>query len=1114
MTRNTTHPDEHEPARRAGDTATYAVIACSDCSTHWVVPYNHAKQRSTTTECRGCGKQHTGKQRVLGTADTQSAAYEERGRILAANAGYEDEYANTPEYADATQHINDTSTTGTDAFTGEPADTITTHREQYSELVANTDPTGKHAFEDAVENTDPIGKHAFEDEVNTALETRPVTPPRHRSQHADTPIGRHPTPGTQVKENTTRPKDINNTAPHGNAGLTATKQRSTGTVTVNAHQPVTDLWQHLTSHPAVQQHFIRAVKTITDRDRAGIEDVLNATGITETPLNGHGTRTLFHWVRKNQAVEHALWELLRVLRELGTGHSTTADIHAAARIFQFADADDTPNTAAPTIDVEIDHDTFTAMPRTQRVDVCEVIGTLSKAFDIRMITTRITRAYLRTQHREHLPGVSEWTNAHQGDSRIDDALTHLDADSVEIKILRALAAQPGETLSYHAVYANVETSRSRARQCISTLKDYGLVESFNPDTAKKLSLLNDGREVLTHMDEHHGQQITLENSVSGTPKSPRHKRVNHEPPRHPPTVTGNSNRTATATGTAEQQGSMGDTGSSRTATAKQYRTAFLNRADHAAIGACGVESGSVTVVDDGVEGVSSETRFVSFDADRSEAVVSVHATNPLDYSVSVAVALASPRLIDAALDERAVEAVLDEVPAEVLRNARQIGYLSKEVLGDAGDVRDMLVQWGEDVAGMTRELHRKDEGQREYVGEIVREAHGLAGSIVHLLDAAGVDLVRDVRVPGKVNSGKVEALAESIAHSVFVQSRYESRVAYRELFEEREVKRESRLGVDVDAADPFGSMIGSFVVRGGSARRLCDVLEDELSGCEPHEDAAEFSVPVPFREVSREVVAETAARVLGSKNLRVTRDVVSVLDAVVDSPFGVAKALQQLARESEMREMDAAELRYALRQLTAGDVLSGLPGSVAEIVMVLVDADRELLQKTVAERVGVSTVTVRNHADVLEATGLVRRGPDGSNWRFVLSFRSERGDGVVPVTCSKSVDSVVGAVIDAVEEGCSCSDGCVEAVRGGRRAGGCVTGRWCCVAARLSDGVAEHGEGREVMIGVEPGQKPIVESAGDSDGDSVESGGGASGGLSGGVGSPDFSGVSIPGASE
>ncbi|MDZ5810565.1 MarR family transcriptional regulator [Halorubrum sp. AD140] len=832
----------------------------------------------------------------------------------------------------------------------------------------------------------------------------------------------------------------------------------------------------------MQHYFLNAIGTVTGRSYNELETLLNTVGITETPLNGHGTRSLLHEHRRRHTQTTA-WKLLTVLRELGTGHSTTDDIHAAAQLFRFATTthDDT-QTTAPTIAVEITPGEFEALDRQQRTNICELIGILSKAFDIKLVTTRVTEAFIRHHHRDHLPGVSEWANAHHPESRIDDALTDLNADDTETQILRALDDTPGHTLSYHETHATLETSRSRVRQCISTLKDYGLIETYNPDSAKKITLLNAGEEVLTYFNQHDGRQTTLQNSVSGTPNSSRQRRVPRQRPGDHPA----GDRTGTDDRTTDSPGS----------TTAPYRTVYLNRADHAAIAACGSDSSGVTVVDTGVSDVDSRSRFVSMDDRRGEAVVSVHATNPLDYTVSIAVALASPRLVDAALGERTLDRVLDEVPSEVLRRVRQIGYLTDDVLADGESFRDMLVQWGEDIEMMTKKLHHGEYDERtEFVGEIVSESHGLAGSIVHLLDAAGVDLIRDVRVPAGVNSGKLADLGKSIAHSVLVQSRYQSHAAFRQLFEEREEKRASAFSVEVDAADPHGSFIGSMVVRGGSASRLQEVLESELEGVSPHEDAPEFVVPVNVTSgVSREMVAVTVARVLGPKNLRAPRRIVSVLDAVVESPFAVAAALQQLGAESSVREMDGAELRFVLRQVPSRDVLPGLPRSAGEIVSALVHADRVLSQTELCDRAGVSAQTVRNHASVLEATGLVSR--DGAGWRVQLSFRVERGEMVLPVTdvACEDVEGGVRRVVAAIPGSCEEDVGrgsSVSVVRAEVVVGGVV-------------------EQMSVLAGVDEPDDDIERSPGDGVGAGACDGVGGSGG--GAEIDLDFSDVSIPGA--
>lgn len=1065
---------------------TFHVTACSTCQAHWVV---ENLRRNNTVTCPACGStRDTDKHRSLAQADDRDTACELRAKILADRAGEREAYANTGTYAETRDEIDITEPEDQDAFPDALTDTITEHREKYGDLVSLI-PVHADAFEDQVDIalTEHRGKYSTRaEEIAGTIGRNEHTPDTPTSAHTGlTGTGHHPADHATI-ENTER---VNTLTPPpadtpDNTGLTATRQHTTGTITVTGSQPVTELWNEITANDAAQQYFLNAIGTVTGRSYNELETLLNTVGITETPLNGHGTRSLLHEHRRRHTQTTA-WKILTVLRELGTGHSTTDDIHAAAQLFRFATTthDDT-HTTAPTIAVEITPGEFEALDRQQRTNICELIGILSKAFDIKLVTTRVTEAFIRHHHRDHLPSVSEWANAHRPESRIDDALTDLNADDTETQILRALDDTPGHTLSYHETHATLETSRSRVRQCISTLKDYGLIETYNPDSAKKITLLNAGEEVLTYFNEHDGRQTTLQNSVSGTPNSSRQRRVPRQRPGDHPA----GDRTGTDDRTTDSPGS----------TTAPYRTVYLNRADHAAIAACGSDSSGVTVVDTGVSDVDSRSRFVSMDDRRGEAVVSVHATNPLDYTVSIAVALASPRLVDAALGERTLDRVLDEVPGEVLRRVRQIGYLTDDVLADSESFRDMLVQWGEDIETMTKKLHHGEYDDRaEFVGEIVSESHGLAGSIVHLLDAAGVDLIRDVRVPAGVNSGKLADLGKSIVHSVLVQSRYQSHAAFRQLFEEREEKRASAFSVEVDAADPHGSFIGSMVVRGGSASRLQEVLESKLEGVSPHEDAPEFVVPVNVTSgVSREMVAVTVARVLGPKNLRAPRRIVSVLDGVVESPFAVAAALQQLGAESSVREMDAAELRFVLRQVPSRDVLPGLPRSAGEIVSVLVHADRMLSQTELCDRAGVSAQTVRNHASVLEATGLVSR--DGAGWRVQLSFRVERGEMVLPVTdvAREDVEGGVRRVVAAIPGSCEEDVGrgsSVSVVRAEVVVGGVV-------------------EQMSVLAGVDEPDDDIERGPGPGDG----VGAGAYDGVGGSGGGAeidlDFSDVSIPGA--
>ncbi|MDG5758067.1 HTH domain-containing protein [Natronococcus sp. A-GB1] len=95
------------------------------------------------------------------------------------------------------------------------------------------------------------------------------------------------------------------------------------------------------------------------------------------------------------------------------------------------------------------------------------------------------------------------------------------------------------------------------------------------------------------------------------------------------------------------------------------------------------------------------------------------------------------------------------------------------------------------------------------------------------------------------------------------------------------------------------------------------------------------------------------------------------------SPYAAAQALQQLAGEDGRRELRPDELRYALGTLEPEQLLSDLPATVGRIAQTLLTAERRLSQCELADRADVSTQTVRNYRDRLEALDLIRVDENG-----------------------------------------------------------------------------------------------------------------------------------------
>jgi hypothetical protein len=381
-------------------------------------------------------------------------------------------------------------------------------------------------------------------------------------------------------------------------------------------------------------------------------------------------------------------------------------------------------------------------------------------------------------------------------------------------------------------------------------------------------------------------------------------------------------------------------------------------------------------------------RLVSYDSARKEAVVAVRAAGGLQQVVSTATALASPRFLDKALPASRLEAVVGDRPA-VLRDAGCVGWLSEDVVENPADLRDRLVEAGEDLADLTRRLHVGDYEDRDrFRSTMLRLAHGLAGSVAHLLEAADIELVREVRVPTGLEEKQLVDLATSVASAATKQSHYGAFSVHRQLFEPRQFKRKTAMSPTVDAADPVGDLIGSFVLRGPDVHRLREHVEAALSNpADLVEDAPEFVVAVPVRSFGREATAEAATRVLSRRELKPTREAVTLLDGLTDSPWTVAEALHRLAGDNGGRDVRPDEVRHALAGVEAARLLPELPPSVGKIVSALLESDRYATDKALAEAAGVSTRTVRTHRESLAALSLVDVEEDG--WRLALSFGDE-----------------------------------------------------------------------------------------------------------------------------
>jgi hypothetical protein len=301
----------------------------------------------------------------------------------------------------------------------------------------------------------------------------------------------------------------------------------------------------------------------------------------------------------------------------------------------------------------------------------------------------------------------------------------------------------------------------------------------------------------------------------------------------------------------------------------------------------------------------------------------------------------------------------------------------------------------------------------EVASEVLRKAHGLLGTMTHLLDLMGVDVVREIEFPEYRRNFNSEASRESIAEFIAVQtaisSRYGHYPLYRVMFEDNPEKREAMLGAPVvDPTAPAGEILGSWVLRGPGIDVLDISLYDLDRFLEPQEDGmhfAEFSVDVVVQHATRrETVVAALARLGRFKRLQPTPEATSLFHALTGSVYDVAAAMNVLGTEDTERRILLDEVRLALSALHPSRLLSAAKKpALSKVLHALLNAPGRLSTRELATWAGVSTESARTYVKQLVAAGLAdveETGAGKANWyRICLPSKTERHapDAPIPV---------------------------------------------------------------------------------------------------------------------
>ncbi|RAW43863.1 hypothetical protein DQW50_17420 [Halorubrum sp. 48-1-W] len=676
------------------------------------------------------------------------------------------------------------------------------------------------------------------------------------------------------------------------------------------------------------------------------------------------------------------WDALARLPSLGSGRplgfrSDLEDARAAARVLEAVDVTPTVAIALP--------DGFRDRDRSTRSAWCRLVAALGRGADVRLVCSRVDRAWLAEYHRDDLPGVSDARSSRRDAAPLADARDAVGVGSRAERVLTTVADTDTETVAYTRLYAAFSVGRSRVRQVLADLADAGLVERYGSDGERRVELTATGRQFVT---EEIARQRRLSDRVSESGKFYNNRRVT------PRTHGEGEDHEDTAPPDRPDR--------HRLPTPHERR--YMDRSTAAAALGSAVEGG-VNLLNYPIDAQKdrAEGRWYTEDG---RLVVSAEGDNPLSLWVTLALTLASPRTFDqvltrSTLDEHGVLSMLEDART-IPRDMRQIGWLGEDVT-DYDDLRRAFLDAAADLEDRTGDLDDVDDDEELALRtEILKKALGLAGSMTHLLDLADVDLVRLVRLPEfsrrfDADGDRAAALWKTIAIGSTIGSRYGHHAAYRQLFEDREGKRRQAFEPTVDAADPVARPVGSWVLAGdfrGRTDAVADGLRDAFDGFDPHEDAPEIQVRTTVRtDPTRRQVTETARRILDAKDLRVTPEAVSVLHGLARTPLDVADALHALAGENDGRRIDAAEVRYALGTVDPGRLLRGFDGrktTPRRLISALLRADAPIRGDELDERADVSTRSRREHLADLVVLELVEETDAG--YRLCLSFGDTDGD--------------------------------------------------------------------------------------------------------------------------
>jgi DNA-binding transcriptional ArsR family regulator len=645
------------------------------------------------------------------------------------------------------------------------------------------------------------------------------------------------------------------------------------------------------------------------------------------------------------------------------------------------------------------------------------VAELSGSMDVVLELSRVERTRLLERHEDDLPATFV-NNLRQTAPTGSDGVARVASRVGEAearRVLHALREAPQEALSMDELQSSLycrDVGRSANAHRVSQLVEHDLVDRREVDGERHVVLLPRGARVLDVLDE---------SDVS------------------PPSVSAGSNAVSADGGLDTTAGSSSDGGSGEVGAAvnnppnpsagpctpawtregeapdsdrpapdrpsadrdETAEAAALDEDDdpprqtdgwgplwwhHAVDAVTGSEQ--LSLVDEPLSGDLPD-RAVSLDRDRDVAVVGIEANSTIAWTASrLAAALTDDRLLNSVLTAERVGDDLEELALDdpvVRRLGAQLGWHG-ETDEHRGAFRDRLRAAGSELLSDAGAVGSGSGFDSDLASDVLRRAHGLIGTVVRLLDLAGIETRIELRTDWREWSNHgLDALREFIGQATAISTVHGAYPLYRSMYEQRETKREISLGAPT-VDDGRGESLASWCLRGPGASRSrmlrhLDHLDLDLNPVD--DDApnyAEFYADLDVEVADRDAVATVATRLLEYKSLSETQESVTLLYGLAAGPFAAAKALYGLGSESRRpsRDLRVDEVRTALSQLDPAQLVPDLDRrsnsrAAGSLLSVLLRTEKDLSLRKLAEAADVSKQTARNRVVELEALGLLER---------------------------------------------------------------------------------------------------------------------------------------------